>query len=62
MLFNPNSTKQAIEMCFEHTRNIVSYQPLAFNNNKIRSASSQTHLRLNKHIDGKKNVIKSSEL
>ena len=60
MLFNPHPTKQAIKVRFCRTSNTVSHQPLTYNN-KIKSTSSQKHLRLvldskldfNQHIDKK---------
>ena len=63
VLFNPEPTKQAIEVRFSHKRNNVSQQPFTFNNKKIQSALSQKHLGLvldskldfNQHVDDKIN-------
>ena len=62
MLFNPDPTKQATEVCFSHKRDNVTHEPLAFNN-KIQSEPAQKHLGLildskldfNQHIDDKIN-------
>ena len=62
MLFNPDPTKQATEVCFSNKRDNVPHEALTFNN-KIQSATAQKHLRLilyskrdfNQHIDGKIN-------
>ena len=35
MLFNPDPTKEATEVCFSHKRDNVPHDPLTFNNNKI---------------------------
>ena len=63
MLFNPDPTNQATEVCFSHKRDNVPHDPLNFNNNKIQSAPAQKHLGLildskfdfNQHIDDKTN-------
>ena len=63
MLFNPDPSKQAIEICFSHKRDNVSYPSLVFNDNKVQLANSQKHLGLildskldfNEHIDNKIN-------
>ena len=60
MLFNPDPSKQAIEIC---KCDNVSYPSLVFNNNKVQLANSQKHLGLildskldfNEHIDNKSN-------
>ena len=44
MLFNPDPTKQATEVCFSRKRDNVPHEPLTFNNNKIRSAPAQKYL------------------
>ena len=41
MLFNPEPTKQAPEVCFSHKRDNVHHEPLTFNNIKIQSAPAQ---------------------
>ena len=63
MLFNPDPSKQAIEICFSHKRDNVSYPSLVFNDNKVQLANSQKHLGLildskldfDEHIDNKIN-------
>ena len=63
MLFNPDPTKQATEVCFSYKCDNVPHEPLAFNDNKIQSAPAQKHLGLvldskldfNQHIDDKIN-------
>ena len=63
MLFNPDPSKQAIEISFSHKRDNVSYPSLVFNDNKVQLANSQKHLGLildskldfNEHIDNKIN-------
>ena len=63
VLFNPDPTKQVIEVCFSHKRDNVPHGPLNFNNNKIKSAHAEKHLGLildskldfNQHIDDKIN-------
>ena len=63
ILFNPDPTKKAKEVCLSHNRENVSPPPLTFNNNRIQSRSSQKHLGLvldsklgfNQHINGKIN-------
>ena len=46
MLFNPDPTKQAIEMCFSHKRDSVFDPPLTFNDAGIQSTLSQKHFGL----------------
>ena len=46
MLFSLDPIKQAIEFCFSHKGGKVVYPPLMFNNNDVRSVSSQKHLWL----------------
>ena len=46
MLFNPDPTKQATEVCFSHIRDNVPHKPLTFNNNKIQFAPAQNYLGL----------------
>ena len=61
MLFNPDPTKQAVEVCFSHKRDNVVYPPLKFNNNDVQLANSQKHLGLvldskldfNEHVNSK---------
>ena len=61
VLFNPDPTKQATEVCFSHKRDNVPHEPLTFNNNKIQSIPAQKHLGFildskldfNQHIDDK---------
>ena len=63
MLFNPNPTKQATEVCFSHKRNNIPREPLTFNNNKIQSRPAEKHfglildskLHFNQHKDDKIN-------
>ena len=63
MLFNPDPSKQAIEIFFSHKRDNISYPSLVFNDNKVQLANSQKHLGLildskldfNEHIDNKIN-------
>ena len=63
MLFNPDPTKQATEVCFSHKHGNIPHKPLTFNNNKIQSAPAQKYLGLildskldfNQHIDDKIN-------
>ena len=63
MLFNPDPTKHAIEVCFSYKCDNVSHQRLIFNNKKIQSAPSHKHfglildsnLEFNQHIDLKIN-------
>ena len=43
MLFNPDPTKQATEVCFPHKRNNIPHEPLTFND-KIQSAPAQKYL------------------
>ena len=46
MLFNPDTTKKATEVCFLHKCDNIPHEPLTFNNNKINSAPAQKHLVL----------------
>ena len=46
MLFSLDPIKQATEFCFLHKGGKVVYPPLMFNNNDVRSVSSQKHLWL----------------
>ena len=39
MLFNPDPTKRAIEVCFSHKRDKEVYPLLKFNNNGVQSAN-----------------------
>ena len=63
MLFNPDLSKQAIEICFSHKRENENYPSLVFNDTKVELANSQKHLGLildskldfNEHIDNKTN-------
>ena len=63
MLFNPDPSKQAIEICFSHKRDNENYPSLVFNNTKVQIANSQKHLGLildsklkfNEHINNKIN-------
>ena len=63
MLFNPDPSKQAIEICFSHKRDNENYPSLVFNDTKVQLANSQKHLGLildskldfNEHIDNKIN-------
>ena len=63
MLFNPDPSKQAIEICFSHKRENKNYPSLMFNDTKLQLATSQKHLGLildsrldfNEHIDYKIN-------
>ena len=63
MLFNPDPSKQAIEICFSHKRVNENYLSLVFNDTKVQLANSQKHLGLildsdldfNEHIDNKIN-------
>ena len=43
MLFNPDPTKQATEVCFSSKRGKVLQEPEAPNNNKIESSPAQKH-------------------
>ena len=68
MLFNPDPTKQAIEVCFSLKRDKVIYPPLKFNNNDVQSANSEKHLGLvldskldfNEHVNNKINKCNKS--
>ena len=63
MLFDSDPIKQATEAWFSHKRDNVSHEPLAFDNNKIKSAPAQKYLGLildselafKQHIDDKIN-------
>ena len=56
MLFNLNPSKQAIEICFSHTRDNVNYPSLVFNDMKVQLATSHKHLGLIlEHLDNKPN-------
>ena len=63
VLFNPDPSKQAIEICFSHKRENKNYPSLMFNDTKVQLATSQKHLGLildsrldsNEHIDYKIN-------
>ena len=65
MLFNPDPTKQAIEVYFSHKYDKDVYPPLKSNNNKVQSPNSQKHLGLvldskldyNKHVNNKIKTI-----
>ena len=46
MLFNPDPTIQATEVCFSYKHDNVPHEPLTFDNNKIKSAPAQKHLGL----------------
>ena len=46
MLFNSDPTKQAIEICFSHKRDMVVYPPLKSNNNDVLSRNRQKNLGL----------------
>ena len=63
MLFNPDPTKHATEVCFPHKRDNVPQEPLTFDNNKIQSAPAQKHLApkldLCQHLHDKINIMKS---
>ena len=41
MIFNPDTVKQAIELCFSQKRDKIVDPPLEFNNNHVPSANSQ---------------------
>ena len=68
MLFNPDSIKQATEVCFLHKRDKAVYPPLKFKNSDIQSANIQKHLGLvldskldfNEHANNKINKCKNS--
>ena len=63
MLFNPDPTKQATEVCFSHKRDNFPHEPFTFNKNKIQTAPAQKDLKLildskrdfNQRIDDKIN-------
>ena len=66
MLFNPDPSKQAIEICFSHKRDNENYPSLVFNDTKVQVANSQKHLGLildskldfNEYIDNEINKIR----
>ena len=41
MLFNPDPSKQAIEICFFHNRQNKSYSSLVFNDTKVQLAKAR---------------------
>ena len=61
IFFNPDPSKQAIEICFSHKRDNENYPSLMFNDAKVQIDISQKHLGLildskldfNEHIDNK---------
>ena len=63
MLFNPDPSKQAIEICFSHRRENKNCPSLTFNGTKVQFTICQKHLGLildsrldfNEHIDYKIN-------
>ena len=63
MLFNPDLSKQAIEIRFSHKRDNKNYPSLMFNDTKVQLATSQKYLGLildskldfNEHIDNRIN-------
>ena len=46
MIFNPDTVKQAIELCYSQKRDKIVYPPLEINNNHVPSTNSQKHLVL----------------
>ena len=56
MLFNPDLTKQATEVCLSHKHDKVLHEPLTFNNNKIQSTTAQKYLILNSKLDFNQNI------
>ena len=60
-MFNPDPSKQAIEICFSHKRDSENYPSLVFNDTKVQLANNQKHVGLildskldfNEHIDNK---------
>ena len=46
MLFNPDPSKQAIEICFSHKCDNENYPSLVFNDTKVQLAHNQKHLGL----------------
>ena len=46
ILFNPDPSKQAIEIFFSHKRDKENYISLVFNDIKVQLANSQKHLGL----------------
>ena len=65
MLFNPDPTQQATEVCISHKRDNVPHEPLTFNSNKMQSGPGtcsetsgiivDSKLDFNQHIDDKIN-------
>ena len=63
MLFNPDPSKQAVEIRFSHKRDNENYSSLMFDDTKVQLATCQKHLGLvldskldfNEHIDNKIN-------
>ena len=63
MLFNPNPSKEAMEICFSYKRDNENYLSLVFNDITVKIANSQKHLGLildsksdfNEDIDNKIN-------
>ena len=61
ILFNPDPSKQVLEICFSHKRDTRNYPSLVFNDTKVQIANSQKHLGLildsklgfSEHIDNK---------
>ena len=61
IFFNPDPSKQAIEICFSHKRDNENYPSLMFNDAKVQIDNSQKRLGLildskldfNEHIDNK---------
>ena len=61
MLFNPDPSKQAIEICFSHKRDNENYPSLVFDDTKVQLTISQkldSKLDFNEHIDNKINICK----
>ena len=58
-MFNPDPSKQAIEICFSNKHENENYPSLVFNGTKVQLATSQKHLGLildskldfNEHMD-----------
>ena len=46
LLFNPDPSKQSIEICFLHKRYNESYPSLVFNDTRVQIANNQKHLGL----------------
>ena len=61
MLFNPDPSKQAIDICFSHKRDSENYPSLVINDTNVQLANSEKYLGLildskldfNEHIDNK---------